>query len=59
MRAKAHMEVWNEEQAKADFQKVLELDLSMAKVVRKELQILHMRMEEKRDEDKITYKGMF
>ncbi|MGH0173346.1 UNVERIFIED_CONTAM: hypothetical protein FKN15_010785 [Acipenser sinensis] len=59
MRAKAHMEVWNEEQAKADFQKVLELDPSMAKTVRKELQILHMRMEEKRDEDKLTYKGMF
>ncbi|KAK1158331.1 aryl-hydrocarbon-interacting protein-like 1 [Acipenser oxyrinchus oxyrinchus] len=59
MRAKAHVEVWNEEQAKADFQKVLELDPSMAKTVRKELQILHMRMEEKRDEDKLTYKGMF
>ncbi|XP_033907356.3 aryl-hydrocarbon-interacting protein-like 1 [Acipenser ruthenus] len=59
MRAKAHVEVWNEEQAKTDFQKVLELDPSMAKTVRKELQILHMRMEEKRDEDKLTYKGMF
>ncbi|XP_069040275.1 aryl-hydrocarbon-interacting protein-like 1 isoform X2 [Lepisosteus oculatus] len=59
IRAKAHVEVWNEQEAKADFQKVLDLDPSMAKTVRKELMILHMRMEEKREEDRLKYKGMF
>ncbi|XP_066552069.1 aryl-hydrocarbon-interacting protein-like 1 isoform X1 [Amia ocellicauda] len=59
IRAKANVEVWNEEEAKADFQKVLDLDPGMAKTVRKELGILRMRMEEKREEDRVKYKGMF
>lgn len=59
LRGKAHMEVWNEAEAKADFQRVLELDPGMKKAVRKELAVLSMRMEEKREEDRLKYKGMF
>ncbi|KAG2459524.1 AIPL1 protein, partial [Polypterus senegalus] len=59
LRAKAHMEVWNEAEAKQDFQKVLELDPTMAKTVRNELQLLCMRMEEKREEEKLKFRGMF
>ncbi|KAI1894024.1 hypothetical protein AGOR_G00129730 [Albula goreensis] len=59
LRAKAHVEVWNEVEAQVDFQKVLDLDPGMRKVVRRELQVLNMRMEEKREEDRAKYKGMF
>ncbi|XP_072547241.1 aryl-hydrocarbon-interacting protein-like 1 isoform X3 [Salminus brasiliensis] len=59
LRGKAHMEVWNEAEAKADFQRVLDLDPGMKKTVRKELAVLSMRMEEKREEDRLKYKGMF
>lgn len=59
LRAKAHMEVWDESEAQADFQKVLDLDPGMRKVVRRELQVLGMRMEEKREEDRLKYRGMF
>ncbi|KAG7470592.1 hypothetical protein MATL_G00115410 [Megalops atlanticus] len=59
LRAKAHMEVWNEAEARQDFQKVLDLDPGMRKAVKKELQVLNMRMEEKREEDRQKYKGMF
>ncbi|KAK3531680.1 hypothetical protein QTP70_025912 [Hemibagrus guttatus] len=59
LRGKAHMEVWNEAEAKADFQRVLDLDPGMKKSVKKELAVLNMRMEEKREEDRQKYKGMF
>uniref|UniRef100_A0A8C4SK89 Aryl-hydrocarbon-interacting protein-like 1 n=1 Tax=Erpetoichthys calabaricus TaxID=27687 RepID=A0A8C4SK89_ERPCA len=59
LRAKAHMEVWNEAEAKQDFQKVLELDPTMAKTVRNDLQLLCMRMEEKREEERLKFKGIF
>ncbi|KAL4647627.1 aryl-hydrocarbon-interacting protein-like 1 isoform X2 [Arapaima gigas] len=59
LRAKAHVEVWNEEEAKRDFERVLELDPGMKKAVRKELAVLNMRMEEKKEEEKHKYKGMF
>ncbi|XP_007245990.3 aryl-hydrocarbon-interacting protein-like 1 [Astyanax mexicanus] len=59
LRGKAHMEVWNEAEAKADFQRVLDLDPGMKKLVKKELTVLSMRMEEKREEDRLKYKGMF
>ncbi|XP_036393405.1 aryl-hydrocarbon-interacting protein-like 1 isoform X2 [Megalops cyprinoides] len=59
LRAKAHVEVWDEAEARQDFQKVLDLDPGMRKVVKKELQVLNMRMEEKREEDRQKYKGMF
>ncbi|XP_014346660.1 aryl-hydrocarbon-interacting protein-like 1 isoform X1 [Latimeria chalumnae] len=59
LRAKAHMEVWNEAEAKADFQKVLELDPEMRRAVKKELRVLECRMQLKNEEDKLKYKGMF
>ncbi|XP_068174062.1 aryl-hydrocarbon-interacting protein-like 1 [Antennarius striatus] len=59
LRGKAHMEVWNEAEARQDFSRVLDLDPGMKKAVKKELAVLNMRMEEKNQEDKIKYKGMF
>lgn len=59
LRGKAHMEVWNEAEARQDFSSVLDLNPSMKKAVKKELAVLNMRMEEKNLEDKKKYKGMF
>lgn len=59
LRGKAHAEVWNEAEARQDFSRVLDLDPSMKKAVKKELAVLNMRMEEKNQEDKNKYKGMF
>ncbi|KAM6933156.1 aryl-hydrocarbon-interacting protein-like 1 isoform 1-T1 [Xenentodon cancila] len=59
LRGKAHKEVWNEAEARQDFSRVLDLDPGMKKSVKKELAILSMRMEEKNQEDKNKYKGMF
>lgn len=59
LRGKAHVEVWNEAEARQDFSKVLDLDPGMKKAVKKELAVLNMRMEEKNQEDKDKYKGMF
>lgn len=59
LRGKAHMEVWNEAEARQDFSRVLDLDPSMKKAVKKDLAVLNIRMEEKNQEDKNKYKGMF
>uniref|UniRef100_UPI00398F7BA8 aryl-hydrocarbon-interacting protein-like 1 n=1 Tax=Pristiophorus japonicus TaxID=55135 RepID=UPI00398F7BA8 len=59
LRAKAHAEVWNEAEAKADFNKVLEYDSGMTKTVNKELRILDSRMRDKEEEEKLQYKRMF
>ncbi|XP_032902326.1 aryl-hydrocarbon-interacting protein-like 1 [Amblyraja radiata] len=59
LRAKAHAEVWNEAQAKADFDKVLEYDIGMAKSVKKELRMLDSRMRDKEEEEKLQFKRMF
>ncbi|KAI3354332.1 hypothetical protein L3Q82_018856 [Scortum barcoo] len=59
LRGKAHMEVWNEAEARQDFSRVLDLDPSMKKAVKKDLAVLNMRMQEKNEEDKNKYKGMF
>lgn len=59
LRGKAHKEVWNEAEARQDFTKVLDLDPGMKKAVTKELAVLSMRMEEKNQEDKNKYRGMF
>lgn len=59
LRGKAHMEVWNEAEARQDFSRVLDLDPGMKKTVKKELAVLNMRMEEKNQEDRDKYKGMF
>lgn len=59
LRGKAHVEVWNEAEARQDFSRVLDLDPGMKKAVKKELAVLNMRMEEKNQEDRDKYKGMF
>ncbi|TUM96408.1 AH receptor-interacting protein [Bagarius yarrelli] len=47
-RGKAHAAVWNEAEARADFQKVLELDSSLAPAVSKEIQAMEKRLREKK-----------
>ncbi|XP_051719082.1 aryl-hydrocarbon-interacting protein-like 1 [Ctenopharyngodon idella] len=59
LRGKAHMEVWNEAEARDDFMRVLDLDPGMKKTIKKELAVLKMRMESKNEEDRLKYKGMF
>lgn len=59
LRGKAHGEVWNEAEARQDFSRVLDLDPGMKKAIKKELAVLSMRMEEKNQEDRDKYKGMF
>ena len=59
LRGKAHVEVWNEAEARQDFSRVLDLEPGMKKAVKRELAVLNMRLEEKNQEDKNKYKGMF
>ena len=58
VRARAHAEVWNEAEARADLQKVLELEPSMQKAVRRELRLLESRLEEKREEERLRCRNM-
>ncbi|XP_061601484.1 AH receptor-interacting protein [Cololabis saira] len=58
-RAKAHAAVWNETEARADFNKVLELDPSLEQSVSKELKAMEERIRSKQKEDKGRYKGLF
>ncbi|KAG8517079.1 Aryl-hydrocarbon-interacting protein-like 1 [Galemys pyrenaicus] len=58
VRARAHAEVWNEAEAKADLEKVLELDPSMGKAVRRELRLLEIRLEEQREEEQLRCRNM-
>lgn len=59
VRWRAHMEVWIEAEARADFERLLDLDLGMKKAVKEDLGVLNMRMELKNEEDKVKYKGLF
>ncbi|KAM4794693.1 aryl-hydrocarbon-interacting protein-like 1 isoform 1-T1 [Rhinophrynus dorsalis] len=59
IRGKANAEVWNQEEAKADFEKVLEMDPSMGRVIKKELRMLESRMQDKEEEEKLRYKNLF
>ena len=58
VRARAHAEVWNEAEAKADLEKVLELEPSMRKAVQWELRLLENRLEEKREEERLRCRNM-
>ena len=58
VRARAHAEVWNEAEAKADLEKVLELEPSMRKAVQRELRLLENRLEEKREEERLRCRNM-
>ena len=58
-RAKAHVGAWNPEDARKDFESVMELDPSLEKAVKKELQVLDDLQRSKDDQDKEKLKGMF
>ncbi|KAJ8410938.1 hypothetical protein AAFF_G00179730 [Aldrovandia affinis] len=58
-RGKAHAAVWNEEEARADFAKVVELDPSLTPSVAKELRLMEERIREKKKEEKGRYKSLF
>ncbi|XP_020136808.2 aryl-hydrocarbon-interacting protein-like 1 [Microcebus murinus] len=58
VRARAHAEVWNEAEAKADLEKVLELEPGMQKAVRRELRLLENRMAEKQEEERLRCRSM-
>lgn len=58
VRARAHAEVWNAAEAKADLEKVLELEPSLRKAVQRELRLLESRMAEKQEEERLRCKSM-
>ncbi|KAG7517601.1 aryl-hydrocarbon-interacting protein-like 1 [Solea senegalensis] len=57
-RAKAHAAVWNEKEARRDFNMVARLDVTLASLVGRELKALSERMKEKYWEEKETYWNM-
>lgn len=57
-RAKAHAAVWNEKEARRDFNMVASLDASLASLVGRELRALSERMKEKYWEEKEAYWNM-
>ncbi|KAM9795125.1 aryl-hydrocarbon-interacting protein-like 1 [Neosynchiropus ocellatus] len=54
-RAKAHAAVWNEKEARRDFNMVAHLDVTLASLVHRELKNLSERMKEKYWEEKEAY----
>lgn len=58
VRARAHAEVWNAEEAKADLEKVLELEPSMRKAVLRELRQLESRLADKQEEERQRCRNM-
>lgn len=58
-RAKAHIGAWNPEEARKDFERVMALDQSLVKAVKKELQALEEQQRVKDLQDKEKLKGMF
>ncbi|XP_035017285.1 aryl-hydrocarbon-interacting protein-like 1 isoform X1 [Hippoglossus stenolepis] len=57
-RAKAHTAVWNEKEARRDFNMVSHLDVSLASLVHRELKNLSERMKDKYWEEKDQYWNM-
>lgn len=58
-RAKAYAAVWSEKEAKRDFLMVAKLDMTLARLVQKELKLLSETMKEKYWEDKEKYWNIF
>ncbi|XP_030594909.1 uncharacterized protein LOC115786699 [Archocentrus centrarchus] len=54
-RAKAHAAVWNEKEARRDFNMVAQLDITLAKLICRELKALSEHMKEKYWEEKQQY----
>lgn len=57
-RAKAHAAVWNEKEARRDFNMVAHLDVTLASLVGRELKAMSERMKEKYWEEKEKYWNM-
>lgn len=57
-RAKAHAAVWNEKEARRDYNMVATLDVTLASLVGRELRAFSERMKEKYWEEKETYWNM-
>lgn len=57
-RAKAHAAVWNEKEARRDFNMVATLDVTLASLIGRELKALSERMKEKYWEEKEAYWNM-
>ncbi|XP_056126296.1 golgin subfamily A member 6-like protein 24 [Rhinichthys klamathensis goyatoka] len=58
-RAKAYAAVWSEREARKDFQMVANLDITLSRLVQRELDLLSERMKEKYWEDKERYWNIF
>ncbi|XP_034751092.1 AH receptor-interacting protein [Etheostoma cragini] len=58
-RGKAHAAVWNEVEARADFNRLLELDPSLGPSVAKELKAMEDKIRIKEKEEKGRYKDLF
>jgi len=56
-RAKANFSVWNLENARNDYKKVLELDPSLEKIVKKELQLIDLKEKQSNEKDMSLLKG--
>lgn len=57
-RAKAHAAVWNEKEARRDFNMVAHLDITLASLVNREMKTLSERLKEKYSEEKEKYWNM-
>lgn len=58
-RAKAHAKVWNFEDAKKDFYKVIELDQSQTNLVKNDLIDMEKVIKMKDSEDKVKFSKLF
>lgn len=58
-RAKAHKACWNPDEAKADFKKAAELEPSLRKTIKKEMEELEQMIKEHNADDKEKMKKMF
>jgi AH receptor-interacting protein len=56
-RAKANFSFWNLENARNDYKKVCELDPSLEKIVKKELQLIDLKEKETNQKDMSLLKG--
>lgn len=53
------MAVWNPDEARRDFERVIELDKSLTALVKKELTTLDAQIQVKNGEDKQRFKNLF
>ena len=56
-RGRAHVGAWNPKEARSDFERVAELDPSMAKAVQKELANLDALEKQKASDDRNLFEG--